>query len=86
MACGLLADRDPALAVRALARVFAGLPPFDAKQLVAASEFAVRAVAEVDDPGTDFQALCDRLTDLWIALDPIGNRSSPLAGCCSCAS
>lgn len=81
MACGLLADRDPALVVRALTRVFARLPPFDAKQLVAASEFAVRAAAEVDDLGTDFQALCDGLTDLWIALDPIGGLD--LRGLCA---
>ncbi len=72
MTCGLLAERAPALAARALARVFAGLPAFDGSPLVAASEFTVRALAEVDDLGAELLRLCDRLTDLWIALDPLG--------------
>lgn len=72
MTCGLLAERACALAALALARVFAALPSFDSSQLVAASEFTVRALAEVDDLAANFLHICDRLTDLWIALEPLG--------------
>lgn len=72
MACGLIAESRPALAVRALRAVVAGGPSLAAARLLAASEFVVRCFAEVEPIGPDLAALADALSEAWISLASLG--------------
>ena len=66
MTCGLLAERPPTLAARALARVFAGLPAFDTTALVAAPALvmATMAVPLLGSADAENRAECERFVML----------------------